>query len=130
MRIDRRHIGVDRRRAVDARKRTEIVEKVRCTVLQVSAHIRDGLHPHAEKGTILVERKLGVSHVVARFRVTEKGLGARTQPFDRPADELRPEQRQRRFIEDRGLHAEAAADVAGDHVHAALGDLQHLCREV
>ena len=31
-----------------------------------------------------------------------------------------------RFVEDRRLHAEAAAGVAGDDAHFAFGDLQHL----
>ena len=33
------------------------------------------------------------------------------------------EQHQRHLVVDRGLHAEAAADVAGDHAHPASGTL-------
>jgi hypothetical protein len=45
--------------------------------------------------------------------------------YHRPADGLGGEQHQRHLVVDRGLHAEAAADVAGDHPDAALRHLQY-----
>ena len=130
VRVHGRDIGMDRGRAIDPGQRAQIVEEVRRAGLQMRAHVGDGLHPHAEEHAVLVERKLGVGDVVARLGVAEKGLRTRALPFDRPAGELRCEQHQRRLVEDRRLHAEAAADVAGDDVHLALGDLQHLLRQI
>ena len=40
------------------------------------------------------------------------------------------QQHQRDLVVDRRLHAEAAADVAGDHAHLALGHLQHVLRQL
>ena len=130
VRVHGRDIGMDRGRAIDPGERAQIVEEVRRAGLQVRAHVGDGLHPHAEERAVLVERKLGVGDVVARLGVAEKGLRARALPFDRTAGELRSEQHQRRLVEDRRLHPEAAADVAGDDVHLALRDLQHLLCEI
>ena len=130
VRIHGGHVGMNGGRAIDAGQRAEIVEEVRRAGLQVSAHIGDGFHPHADERAVTVERKLGVGDVVARLGVAEKGLRARAQPFDRAAGQFRCKQHQRRLVEDRRLHAEAAADIAGNHVHLALGNLQHVLCEV
>ena len=76
-----------------------------------------------------VERQLGLGDVVARLRVAEEGLRARARPFDRPAGQLRGEQHQRDLVVDRRLHAEAAADVAGDDAHLAFRHLEDLPRQ-
>ena len=130
VRVHGRDIGMDGGRAIDPGERAQIVEEVRRAGLQVSAHVGDGLHPHAEERAVLVERKLGVGDVVARLGVAEKSLRSRALPFDRAAGELRCEQHQRRLVEDRRFHAEAAADIAGDDMDPALRDLEHLLREI
>ena len=56
----------------------------------------------------------------------EERFGARRNPFHRPAGELGGEQHQRHFVEDRRLHAERAAGVAGDDADLALRHFHHL----
>ena len=79
-----------------------------------------------EEMPVLVEREFGLGDVVARLRVAEERLGPRADPFHRPSGELGGEQHQRRLVENRRLHAEAAADVAGDDADLAFGHLEHL----
>ena len=68
-----------------------------------------------EKPAVGVERKLGLRHGVARLIVAEERFAARRHPMHRPADPPRRNQEDRVFRVDRGLHAERAADVVGQH---------------
>ena len=78
-----------------------------------------------EEIAVLVERKLGVGDVVARLAVAEERFRARRDPLHRTAGDLGRPQHQRRFVVDRALHAERAADVAGDDAHLVLRHLEH-----
>ncbi len=129
VRIDGGHVGIDRRRAVDAGQGSEIGDKSVGAGLRVGADGRDRAHAQAEKMALGIERQLGLGDVVAGLRVAEKGLGARARPFDRPPRQLGGEQYQRDLVVDRRLHAKAAADVAGDDAHLALRHLEDLARQ-
>ena len=59
------------------------------------------------------------------LRVGQERFRARRGPLHRPADQLGGQQHQRDLVVDRRLHAEAAADVAGDHAHLHLRHLEH-----
>ena len=126
----RRHVGIDGGRLVDARQRAEIAHEGLPADLQESAHIGDDVHAQAKEVAILVERKLGVGHIVARLAVAEEGLGARTDPLHRAAGDLGRPQHQRHLVIDGALHAEGAADVAGDDAYLVLRHLQHGFRQL
>ena len=79
----------------------------------------------ARKSAVLVERELGLRDVVAGLGVAQKGFRARGHPLHRPPDVLRCQQHQGDFVVDRRFHAEAAADVAGNHADLALRHLEH-----
>ena len=121
---------VHRGRAVDAGERAEIAGVGLEAGLQIGAGVDGREHAEAEEVAVLVERELGVGDVVARLRVGQKCFRARAHPFHRPAGQLGGEQHQRHLVVDRRLHAEAAADVAGDHAHLVLGHLEHVAWRV
>ena len=121
---DRRHVGVRRGDAIDAGKRADIAGEGVHAGLQIGADRGHDLDVEGEKAAVLVERQLGLGDVVARLRVAEESLRPRRDPFDRAPHGLRGEQCQRHLVVDRRFHAEAAADVAGDHADPALRHLQ------
>ncbi len=116
---------MDRGRAIDAGERAQIADEHVAAGLEIGAEIGDDLDAESEERAVAVERQLGRREIVARLRVAEERLGARADPFDRTPDRLRAKQHERHLVIDRGLHAEAAADVAGDDADAAFRDLQH-----
>ena len=59
-----------------------------------------------------------------------KASRARAGPFDRPAGDLGAQQHQRHLVIDRRLHAEAAADIAGDDADLALRHFEHALRQL
>ncbi len=79
-----------------------------------------------EEMAVLVERELGLGDIVARLRVGKERFRARADPLHRAAGELGRQQHQRRLVEYRRLHAEAATGIAGDDAHFAVGHLEHL----
>jgi hypothetical protein len=119
------HIGVDRRRAIDAGERADIACKSRHSGLQVGTDAGNGFHPKGEKIARTVERQLGLGDVVARLCVAEKRFRAGRSPSHRPPDTLRCQENERNLVIDRRLHSKAAADVAGDHADPALRDLEN-----
>ena len=126
----RRDIGVDRRRAINAGDRADVHHEGGRRHLQVGAHVGDGLDPQAEERAVAVERELGLRDIIARLGVAQERLGAGAGPFHRAPDELGAEQHQRDLVVDRGLHAEAAADVAGDHPHLGFRHLEYALGEL
>ena len=86
------------------------------------------MHAHGEELAVLVERQLGVGHVIAAMRVGQERLAALGCPLDRPADALaRPDERGLLRIQI-DLGAEAAADVRCDDADLVLGKTQDECR--
>ena len=119
-----------RGRAIDAGERAEIVEEGRRADLQVApmlAMVFTRMPRNVPSLSSASSASVTLSRALASLRKASERV---LDPFDRPAGELRRQQHQRRLVEDRRLHAEAAADVAGDDVHLALGDLQHGLRQV
>ncbi len=124
---DRRHLAVDRRRRVRAgeQRRVEVCRDRRREGREVGAHIGDGLHPQRQELAVLVDRQLGMGHVVAAVRVGDEALRAVRRPLDRAC---RPWRRPG----DDGflgvvvdLGAEAAAHVGRHHPQLVLGQMQH-----
>ena len=79
--------------------------------------------PQRQELAVLVERQLGMGHVVAAMRVGDEALGALGRPLDRPADLAPTAQVTMRLlgiVEDLG--AEAAADIGRDDAQLVLGD--------
>src|SRR5437899_2390544 len=68
-----------------------------------------------EKSTVLVKRKFRFRHRVPRLVVAQEGFPAGRHPMDRPADPAGDDQQDGIFRIERGLHAEGAADVVGQH---------------
>src|SRR5947207_1836474 len=95
-------------------------------MLEIGADFDQSLHAQRQEVTVLVERKLCFGDVIARLRVAQEGFGTGADPLHGPADEFGGEQNQRRFVEDRRLHTEAAAGVARDDTNLALWDLEYL----
>ena len=116
-------VGEHGGRAVHAGERADIAGERRHAGLQIGADRGNRLHAHAEERAVLVQRKLRLGDVVARLRVAKERFGARRGPFHRPAHTFRREQHECDLVIDRRLHAETAANVAGDNANPALGNL-------
>ena len=125
-----RDVGMQGRRPVDARERADIGDEGLAADLQIGAEIGDGLHAHGQEIAVAVERELGIGDVVARLRVAQEGLRAGADPLDRPPGDLGGQQHQGDLVVDRRLHAEAAADVAGDDADLVLRNPQHELRQL
>ena len=83
------------------------------------------MHAEAEELAVLVERQLGLGHMVAALAVGDETFLTLGHPFDGNADLLgRPGDDRLLAIEEL-LDAEAAADVGRDHPHLLLRDLEH-----
>ena len=109
------------RRCIDASKRAEIGCRAAITAgLQISADVGDGLDLQAQELAILGQSKGRFRHIVARLRIGQKTFRAGRCPFDRTADDFGRKERERDFIIDARLHAEGAANIAGNHMHFAF----------
>ena len=123
---DRRHVHMDGRRAIDAGQGAEIGDRrALSAALQIGADIGDVRHPEAEEPPLLVEGELGLGDEIAPLCVGQERFRAGARPFHRTAGDFRCQQHQGDLVVDRRLHAEAAADVAGDDAHLVLRHLQH-----
>ena len=122
-----RHLGVDGGRRVLAgqQRRVEDRRDARGERRQVRAHRSGRVHAHREELAVLVERELGVRHVVASVRVGEEALAPLGRPLDRAVDALRRPHHRRLFGVEVDLRAEAAADVGRDHADLVLGQAEH-----
>ena len=82
----------------------------------------------AENLAVLVERELAVIDHLAAVMVGQHALGARGDPFHRPAQLARRPQHQRIVGERPALQAEAAADVGRDHADLVLRHVEDVRR--
>ncbi len=110
---DHLHFAIDRGRQINAgeQRSVEIGRDVGTEGRNVAADIGERVDPQPEELAVLVERKLGFSHVVAALRVGDKAFAPLADPFDRPADFRAGPGDDRFFGIVELLHAEAAADV-------------------
>ena len=82
---------------------------------QVGAHIGEARQPHRQESAIGIQRQLRDRLMVAAVLVREEAAGPLIGPFHRPAQCAGGMQQRRIFGIGAGLHAEAAADIAGQH---------------
>ena len=82
---------------------------------QECAHPGEPGDPQCQKPAVAVKREFGVPERVAGLIVGDKGLAARGDPVDRTAHQLGGTQQRHIFRVARRLHAEATADVVGQH---------------
>ncbi len=118
----------DQRRAVDALHVLHGVERRRHRrdLGEEAAHIAEAGDAHRQEGAVGVERELGGHLVVAAVAVGDEAAGALVGPFDRAAERARGVQHADIFRERRRLHAERAADIAGQDAHLLGLDLENL----
>ncbi len=79
-----------------------------------------------KKGPIAGKRELGHDVVIAAMAVGDETAGALVGPLHGPAERASGVQQADIFGEDRGLHAERAADLAGQNMHVLGGDAERL----
>src|ERR1700747_148478 len=79
---------------------------------------------------VAIECQLRLADMIAVMVVRQHALAALGDPFDRPPDLPRSPQGQRIFGIMPALHAEAAADLAGDDAELRFRDLQDAAREL
>ena len=90
------------------------------------AHIGEAGEAHGEEVAIGVKRKLGRDIVIAAVAVGDETAGALVGPLHRPAERARGMQHADIFRKYRGLHAERAADLAGQDAHVFGVDAERL----
>ncbi len=107
------------RGAVDADHVLHRVHRLRQRrgVAEIRADIAEARHPHREEVTLGVQRQFARHVVVAAVAVGQEAVGARVGPLDRTAQHARGMQHGDVFRIHAGLHAERAADIAGQHAH-------------
>ncbi len=82
-----------------------------------AAHIAEASAPDREEMSVLVQRQFDIDFVVAAMCVGHERAGAVVGPFHGPAELPRRVQDADIFGIDLRLHAEGAADIAGQHAH-------------
>ena len=123
----RRDFAIDRRRRVlpGEQRRVKDGRNAGSERREIRPHVGGGHDPHRQEFPVLVERELGLRHVVAAMRVGLEGLDPLRSPLDR-AVQLPGRPREHHFLSvEIDLGAEAAADVGRDHAHLVLGKPQH-----
>ncbi len=112
---------LDQRRAVDADHVLDRIERRRQRRhrAEIGAHVAGAGEPQREEAAVGVERELGDLLVVAAVAVGEEARRALVGPFDRPPEQARAVQHRDVFGIGLRLHAEGAADIAGEQ--AQLG---------
>ncbi len=93
-------------------------------VAEVGAEVSIDLKAYGEELAVLVEGELGVGFVIAAVAVGEEALGALVSPLHRAAELFGGEEEAGVLGVDRGLHAEGAADIAGEDVDLLRGDAE------
>jgi hypothetical protein len=74
------------------------------------------VRPDRQEAAVRVERQLGLGDRIAAVLVGQEALGPLVAPLDRAAERARGVQRRDVFRIGRRLHAERAADLAGQHL--------------
>ena len=80
---------------------------------EIGTHVGEGGHAQCQEAAVAVEGQSRLRHAVARLIVAHEGLGAGGRPTHGPAELARGDKEGGVFGIARGLHAEAAADIAG-----------------
>ena len=105
------------------------VEGIGATCDRKPPDIAEAGDAHRQEGAVGVERKLGGDLVVAAVAVGHEAARALVGPFDRAPERARRMQHADIFGKRRRLHAERAADIAGqdaDLLGLDLEDLRHV----
>ena len=129
--VGEHHLGVHlhRGRGVDVDDVLHRVGRGRHRRIDVGAGIAGAAEPHGEEAAVLVERQLGHALVIAAVMVAQKAFRALVGPFHRPAQQLGAQQQRSVLGIDLALHAERAADIAGQHAHLVGRHVQHVARQ-
>ena len=96
----------------------------------VGAEIGEGGEPHRERAPFRVEREFRLHLVVAAVLVGHEASRAVVRPLHRPAEHLRRVQQAGVLGIGVRLHAEGAADIAGQHPELLGRHLQHVLRHL
>ena len=91
-----------------------------------SAHIGEAGNAHRQKGPVAGKRELSRDIVIAAMAVGDETAGALVSPLHWPAQRVSGMQQADIFGEDRGLHAERAADLTSQDMHVLGGDAECL----
>ena len=83
------------------------------------------LSAHAQDLARLIKGQFPLHHLIAPVVVVEQPLRACLDPLDGPAAAARRPEHQALLRIGVALHAEAAADVLGDHPELRLGNVEH-----
>ena len=131
------HQIVNGRKAVDAAHDAAACEGLdRGAELRlIGAEVGPGLHAQRQDHAVFVQRDLRIGLHRAAGRVGLEGIAALAGPLHRPPKGARRMQDEAVFGVDKALHAETAADIAGDepkafrlHLHHGLGKVpMHAC---
>ena len=133
---DRRSVGEDaarrhlhQRRAVGADAVLGDVEgrHHRPERRQVCAHVAEPGDAHGKEAALAVEGEFGMHGAVPAVMIGGEAFGARVGPLDGPLQHPRGMQDGDVFGEHRRLHAERAADMAGQNAHILRLCAEHEC---
>ena len=120
-RIGEHHLGrdLDQRQLVDADRVLHDIQRrhQRRDRTEIRAGVAEAGEARGEEFALGVERELADEFMVAAVMVGHEALEAVGGPFHRPAEFLRGMDDRHVFGIDRCLHAERAADIAGQHMH-------------
>ena len=97
---------------------------------KVRAHRRHSFHPQTQKMPVLVQRQFDLADIVSAMGVGHETFRPIGPPFDGSSREARGPKHQQQFIIGAAPHAEAAADIAGNHPHRRFRDIEHLARDL
>ena len=130
VREDAGRLHVDRRRRVDPGDAADVVgARPGAPRREIGADVERDRHAQRQEFPVRVQRQLGGRDVVAAVLVGDEALAPIGRPLDRPPEALGRPQHQHRLGIHAALHAEASADLAGDHVQIAVRHLEHLVGE-
>src|SRR5262249_20805662 len=116
------------RRTIDACKQARI-NRARDSGAErgdISAEIGPRAYAQGEKMTFRVERKLGLSEVIAALVVRQKTFGTPRRPAHRTVEPARGPGDDRLLGIELALVSEAAADIGRNHAQRALTDTELL----
>ena len=120
-----RGLMVDGRRRVHAGHAADVVGAgPRAALGEIRADVEVDRHAQREERPVPVEGQLGGGDVVTAVLVGDESLAPVRRPLHRPSQPARGPQHQDHLGVEPAAHAEAAADLAGDHAHVALRDLE------
>ena len=98
----------------------------RAALGEIGADVEVDRHAQRQELAVAIEGQLGGGDVVAAVLVGDEPLAPVRRPLHRPPQPARRPQHQDHLGIDPAAHAEAAADLAGDHAHVALRHLERI----